>query len=200
MAILAASPGKSQILIGGREGNSIYSFANNKITYNGSENCEKLTAKIEGYDKEFKFIDCTIEIRHLKVDSSKIEIINQEGVTVFDTILVRNLNEAKAYLQIGEKLLLEGMILKSELTSIDGLSIRYACPWMDERPIIGFGLILVDKNGEYLLYEILGNKIPEKYKSEMLMMKDPIALYIENIRWRSISCNGTTNSIVLEIK
>jgi hypothetical protein len=200
LSILFQMNGISQILIGGKAGNIIYSSVVNQIKYIGNYNCDKLKVKIEGYDEEMKFKNCNLEITYLKLDTSRLEIKDEVGETIFDTILIKNRNDAKGYIQIGEKLLITGKIKKRDLQLLNQIKIKYACPWLRESKVYGFKLIIVNDKREYLSFDIIGNKILDIYKDEILLMKNPLRIYIEQINWAPINCFEKINSIVLEIK
>jgi hypothetical protein len=200
LSILFQMNGISQILIGGKAGNIVYSSVVNQIKYIGNYNCDKLKVKIEGYDEEMKFKNCNLEITYLKLDTSRLEIKDEVGETIFDTILIKNRNDAKGYIQIGERLLITGKINKKDLQLLDQIKVKYACPWLREPKVYGFKLIIVNDKREYLSFDIIGNKILDIYKDEILLMKNPLRIYIEQINWVPINCFEKINSIVLEIK
>jgi len=200
LSILFQINGTSQILIGGKRGNIIYSAVINKISYTGNYNCEKLKVKIDGFNEVLKFENCSLEITYLKFDTSRLQINNEVGEIIFDTVLIKNKNEAKAYLQIGEKLLAKGVIQKKDLQLLDKVKINYSCPWLKEAKVYGFNLIIIDSEGKYLSFEITGNKILDKYKDEILLMENPQNIYIEQINWVPISCFEKINPLHLEVK
>jgi len=198
--ILSQTNGSCQILIGGIEGETIYSSVVNQIQYIGNHDCEGLSLKIEGYDNELKFENCVFEITYLKFDTSKLEIYNQFDEIIFDTILIKNKNEANGYVQVGSKLLIEGSIKESELLLLEKVRVKYECPWIKEPKIYGFNLIVVNDKGEHLSYEIEGSEIPNSKKEEIMLMDNPKRIYIDQIDWIPINCFERMNSIVLEIE
>lgn len=191
---------KCQILIGDIEGNTIYSSVVNRIQYIGNHDCEGLSVKIEGYDDEINFQNCTFEITYIKFDTSRLEIYNQFGKIIFDTILIKNENEAKGYVQVDGKSLIGGSIKESELQFLEKVRVKYECPWTREPIIYGFNLIIVNDKGGYLSYEISGSEISNSIKKEIMLMDNPKKIYIEQISWKPISCFEGMNSIVLEIE
>ena len=200
LSILFQINGTSQILIGGKKGNIIYSSVTNKISYTGNYNCVKLKVKIEGFDEILKLKNCEFEITHLKFDTSRLQILNEVDKTIFDTVLIKKRNEAKAYLKIGEKLLTKGVIQKEDLQLIDKVEINYSCPWLKETKVYGFNFIIIDEKGKHLSYEVNGNKIRDKDKDEILLMNKPKRIYIEQINWIPIGCFEKINSITIDIK
>ena len=192
--------GSSQILIGGEGGNIIYSSVVNIVEYIGDDDCQGLSIKLEGYDKKINFENCAFEITYLKFDTSRLEIVNKLDSIVFDTILIKNINSAKGYLQVGSKLLMQGSIEKKELKWLEKIEVKYECPWIKAPEIYGFNLIVLKEEGEYLSYAIKGSEIPNNCRKEISSMNNPQRIYIEQINWMPISCFEKMNSIVLDIK
>jgi len=192
--------GRSQILIGGKEGNTIYSSAKNHVQYIGDYDCKELLVRIEGYDEKIDFENCGFKIYYLRFDTSRLELVNKQGVVVFDTILIKNENEVKGFLQVGDKLLAGGSIQKKELRLLDKVKAKYECPWLEPQ-VYGFFFLIVNDKEEYIAYKINGAEIPRGYIDEIMQMPDPTKIYIEQINWGPfIRCSETINSIVIEIR
>jgi hypothetical protein len=194
--------GISQILIGGGTGNTIYSNAKNTIEYVGDCDCNGLVAVIQDYNNPIRFDDCKIEIRYLRADTSTFEIRNQQETVIFDTLLLKNRNEIKAYLQIGNQLFSSGSIQRKDLQGLNKVTARYPCPWMKESKIYEFILTVVDEKGVSLSYNIntKSGKIPDRYRQEILLMKNPKKIYIDGVKFNPIKCSETINGISLDIK
>ncbi len=189
-----------QITIGGQTGNTIYNHVENIITYLGDEDCSELRAEIEGFKEIFEFENCKIDLRFLPKSTSFFRIKNKAGRVIFDTLLVKNYNEGVAHLQFGNQFVKEGAIKKSELKKLEGLKIIHACPWMYERKILGFGLIVVEKDKDADFWEIEGDKISDSIRERLSKMKNPVAVYVGQIRYIGSCTEAAINSIVLEVK
>lgn len=189
-----------QILIGGEDGHTIYSNIGNKIKYVGKQDCAGLSVRIEGYEEDLLMEDCSVKINYLTSDSSDLEIRNQAGEVIFKTTLLRHKNQGQAFALVGGKLLTEGTISKKDLKTFEGIRVKYPCPWLPLPKIYGFDIIVADDKGGGVKYEVSGHRLPNRYKKEILQIKNPTRIYIENINWVPISCFEMMNWIMLEIE
>lgn len=198
--IFLLNQGKAQILIGGKKTTKIYSSIRNVIQYTGKLDCNNLRVKIDGFEEVFFSDDCSFTLGYLKNDSSSMKIINTEEEVIFQTTLFREKLQAKAYLKVGNNFISEGTISKKDLSQVQKLSVFYNCPWVDPALTRSFTLTIVEKNGQYKVFEIKGANITDKIKYEISLINDPQRMYIDKIDWRPLSCFESMNSIVLDIK
>lgn len=190
--------GNSQIMIEGREERKIYNSITNNIELTSIENCENLYIEIEEFKEPIIPVDCKFSINHLKKDTSKMWIKNTNDEILYEIKLERIQLEAKSYININNKMMIGGQISKEELSKINGVEIAYNCPWIKSK-IRKYQLTILEDNGKSATYEVLGEKIPDKIKYEITILKNPKAIYIDNIDWKPITCFEKMNSILLEI-
>ena len=189
----------SQILIGGLEGNTIYSGIDSRIQYVGSEECQELSVRLEGQPAVTQFENCAFTIPYLLRDSAQLEIFNPANELVYSIMLFKDSNRPSAYLHVGNQLYLEGAIPTGGLSLLKGIKVKYACPWMEEPTVVGFNIIVVNDQDEVVACKLSGSQISDSCLSRIQRLANPRKIYVENIRHRGLHCFDRLYSIVLDI-
>ncbi|MCB0640516.1 MAG: hypothetical protein KDC44_02715 [Phaeodactylibacter sp.] len=200
LLLLSSVSAIGQITIEGQNSTCICTGFGNTVQYVGDKNCSELYALVEGYTAPFYFENCRFDLFGIPQDSAKLEILDQQGKVVFDTLLTRVEMDPVAYLEVDSMLIVEGAMNKSQLNRIRGIKARYACPWLTEAKVKGFSLVLLDEADQMLEYQVQGSRIPEKYRVQLTTIEKPKYLYIFEIDWIPVGCGEQMNAMIFEIK